>query len=59
MSEPEPRSEPLFSLTLYPDGTLAIDGHGKEDRLPDILRVIAEALESGTTRMARLEGGDG
>lgn len=39
----------LFSVTLYRDGQLRIDGHGHRERLPDILRMIADSLEAGHT----------
>lgn len=37
----------LFSVTVYRDGTLRVNGHGRREALPEILRMIAEALEDG------------
>lgn len=41
--------EVLFSVTLYRDRTIAIGGHGRYSAIPDILRMVAEAIESGAT----------
>jgi hypothetical protein len=41
--------EVLFTLTLYRDGQIRIDGHGRKDRMPEILRMIADSLEAGAT----------
>lgn len=41
----------LFSITLYLDGSLRIDGHGRRQALPEILRMIALALENGATTL--------
>lgn len=46
----------LFSVTLYRDGTLRIDGHGRRQALPDILRMIADSLESGATTLGEWDG---
>jgi hypothetical protein len=43
--------EYLFSITMYRDGTLRIDGKGRRDALPDILRMIALSLEAGHTAL--------
>lgn len=45
----------LFSITLYRDGQLRIDGHGHRERLPDILRLIADSLEAGHTALSHDE----
>lgn len=37
----------LFGITVYRDGTVRINGHGRREALPEILRMIADALESG------------
>lgn len=37
----------MFSITVYRDGTLRVNGHGRREALPDILRMIAEGLEDG------------
>lgn len=42
----------LFSITLYRDGSLRIDGHGRREALPDILRMIALSLENGATTLS-------
>jgi hypothetical protein len=47
----------LFSITLYRDGSLRIDGHGRRQALPEILRMIALALENGATTLTEY-GGD-
>jgi hypothetical protein len=39
--------EVLFTLTLYRDGQIRIDGHGRKDRMPEILRMIASLLDAG------------
>ena len=39
----------LFSVTLYRDGTIRIDGHGRHDAMPAILRMIADSIEAGAT----------
>ena len=39
--------EVLFTVTLYRDGQIRIGGHGRTNALPDILRMIAEAIEGG------------
>jgi hypothetical protein len=41
--------EVLFSVTLYRDGQIRVDGHGRRDRMPEILRMIADSLEAGAT----------
>lgn len=46
----------LFSITLYRDGQLRIDGHGHRERLPDILRMIADSLEAGATVLNSEDG---
>jgi ribonuclease HIII len=47
----------LFSVTVYRDGTLEINGHGRHEALPDILRMIAQSLENGSTRLGVDEDG--
>jgi hypothetical protein len=44
-----PPHEFLFSVTLYRDGAIRIDGHGRRHALPDILRMIALSIENGAT----------
>jgi hypothetical protein len=48
----------LFSITLYRDGSLRIDGHGRRQALPEILRMIALALENGATTLAEYSDDD-
>lgn len=42
-------SDYLFSVTLYRDGQIRIDGHGRHENMADILRMIALSIESGAT----------
>lgn len=48
--------EVLFSITLYRDGRIRISGKPRRDRLPEILRMVAEAIETGATVLDE-EGG--
>lgn len=48
---------PLFSVTLWSDGTIACTG-GKDNKLPDILRIIADSIESGDTKLNIVHGQD-
>lgn len=43
--------EVLFSITVYRDGQIRIGGHGREQALPGILRIIAEAIEAGAVAL--------
>lgn len=51
-------SKRLFAITLYRDGQLQIDGRGREDKLPEILRIIADALEAGQTKLGIVDDRD-
>lgn len=46
----------LFSLTLHRDGTIEISGRPREGAIPDILRMIAAALESGALTLRGVSG---
>lgn len=39
----------LISVTLYEDRTIYIDGRARAEKIPVILRIIADAIESGAT----------
>jgi len=41
--------ELLFSVTLYRTGEIRFDGRGRTEAIPDILRIVALAIESGAT----------
>lgn len=56
--DPEQPHNFLFSVTLYRDGSLRIDGHGRRQALPEILRLIATSIESGATVLGTLSGDD-
>jgi len=41
----------LMVLTLHRDGTMSIDGHARPEKLPEILRIVAEGIESGRAEL--------
>lgn len=43
--------DPLFTITLHRDGAIEVSGGPKNDKLPEILRIIADALEAGQVRL--------
>ena len=40
--------EMMFQVTLYSDKTLTIDGRAATESVPTVLRIIADAIESGS-----------
>lgn len=47
--------EVLFSITVYRSGELRIEGHGRQEKLPEILRMIALAIEGGATVLREID----
>jgi ribonuclease HIII len=43
----------LFSIIVYRSGHVQINGHGRREALPEILRMIAQALETGELVLER------
>jgi hypothetical protein len=41
--------EVLFALTVYRDGQIRVEGKAWLGSMPEVLRTIAEAIESGAT----------
>ncbi len=47
--------EYLFAITVYRNGRIAIDGKGRHEALPEILRMIALSLEDGRTPLSEYD----
>ena len=48
-------TDQLFSITLYEDGALQMRSKNKCDDIAAVLRIIADSLEAGTTKLAVIE----
>lgn len=48
----------MFSVTLYRDGQIRIDGKAKQEAIPDVLRLVARALEDGQTVLSEYDEED-
>lgn len=47
--------EVLFSVTVYRTGEIRIDGHGRREALPEILRIVASSIEAGVTILSEYD----
>jgi hypothetical protein len=48
----------LFSVTVYRDGQIRVDGKGNHAAMPSILRLIAASLENGSTVLGEYDDPD-